>query len=369
VGNFVWEMRDSSVLADCVSNPNAALPIGRWLMKLDVLSIACITALAAASSAYAGGVRPEAENLVTAPSGKGSPEQRAPSTEIEALESQLATLDLQAKSLNDNGNNGKAHDETNGAAKPGGGARTVAITYHGGPIMTGTNTVYFIFYGNWGSNTAQTLLPSLISGESGSPYFNINTTYYNASNVHVTNSLTYGGSTVVSNTTHGTSLTDANISTIVSEAIAAGKFPKSTSASYMVLTSAEVHETSGFCTQYCGWHTHATISSADIKYAFIGNPDQCPSACAAQTTSPNGNSGADGMASIIAHELQESVTDPDLNAWYDRQGAENADKCAWTFGTESTASNGSKYNVTLGGKQWLIQQNWLEAGGCTMHYP
>ena len=40
------------------------------------------------------------------------------------------------------------------------------------------------------------------------------------------------------------------------------------------------------------------------------------------------------MASIIAHELEEAATDPDLNAWYDRRGDENADKCAWTFGTD-----------------------------------
>ena len=59
-------------------------------------------------------------------------------------------------------------------------------------------------------------------------------------------------------------------------------------------------------------------------------------------TSPNGNAGADGMASIIAHELEEAATDPDLNAWYDATGAENADKCAWTFGTEYTAANGSQ---------------------------
>ena len=26
------------------------------------------------------------------------------------------------------------------------------------------------------------------------------------------------------------------------------------------------------------------------------------------------------------------LTDPQLNAWYDQQGDENADKCAWTFG-------------------------------------
>jgi hypothetical protein len=69
------------------------------------------------------------------------------------------------------------------------------------------------------------------------------------------------------------------------------------------------------------------------------------------------------MASIITHELEEAVTDPDLNAWFDSRGYENADKCAWTFGTTSTAANGSKYNMTLGTKQYLIQRNWVNAGG------
>src|ERR1051326_4710112 len=99
--------------------------------------------------------------------------------------------------------------------------------------------------------------------------------------------------------------------------------------------------------------TRGTISGSDIKYAFIGNPARCPSACAEQTTSPNGNLGADGMASIIAHELEESVTDPDLNAWYFSNGQENADKCAWTFGTTHTATNGSKFNMMLGARNYL----------------
>jgi hypothetical protein len=138
-----------------------------------------------------------------------------------------------------------------------------------------------------------------------------------------------------------------------------------------VLTSADVTATSGFCTQYCGWHTHGTISGSDIKYSFVGNPDRCPSACEAQTTSPNNNAGADGMASIISHELEEATTDPDLNAWYDRRGQENADKCAWTFGTTSTAGNGSQYNMTLGSRNYLIQRNWVNASGgfCAVAYP
>jgi hypothetical protein len=84
---------------------------------------------------------------------------------------------------------------------------------------------------------------------------------------------------------------------------------------------------------------------------------------------PNGNVGADGMASIIAHELAEAASDPDLNAWYDRRGYENADKCAWTFGTTSGTS-GAKYNVELGTRKFLIQQNWVNASGgyCALSY-
>lgn len=76
------------------------------------------------------------------------------------------------------------------------------------------------------------------------------------------------------------------------------------------------------------------------------------------------------MASVIAHELEEAVTDPDLNAWYDVRGQENADKCAWTFGTTSTASNGSLYNIKLGTRDYLIQRNWVNASGgyCSMTY-
>ena len=68
------------------------------------------------------------------------------------------------------------------------------------------------------------------------------------------------------------------------------------------------------------------------------------------------------MASIIAHELEEAVTDPHLNAWYDSRGAENADKCAWTFGTTYTA-NGASANMKLGARDYLIQQNWVNAAG------
>ena len=76
------------------------------------------------------------------------------------------------------------------------------------------------------------------------------------------------------------------------------------------------------------------------------------------------------MVSVIAHELEETATDPDLNAWYDSSGAENADKCAWTFGTTYTVSNGSLANMNLGTRDYLVQQNWVNAQGgiCALSY-
>jgi hypothetical protein len=244
------------------------------------------------------------------------------------------------------------------------------INYHGGPVILGTTNVYYIWYGNWSGNTATVILTDFANGIGGSPYFNINTTYYNGSSTHVSNAVHYAGSTTDSYSL-GKSLSDANVQTVVSSAISSGRLPRDTNAVYFVLTSSDVTANSGFCTQYCGWHTNATLGGSDIKFSFVGNPDRCPSSCEAQTgSSPNGNPGADGMASIIAHELEESVTDPDLNAWYDSRGNENADKCAWTFGTTYNAANGAAANMKLGARDYLIQRNWVNAsaGSCAVKY-
>jgi Phosphate-induced protein 1 conserved region len=243
------------------------------------------------------------------------------------------------------------------------------INYHNGPVMLNTVHVYYVWYGSWNSGSAEVpILEDLAGTIGGTPYFHINTTYYNGSNQHVSGNVTFQGATMTP-AYLGNSLSDAQIKTVVSDAIAGG-LPKDTNAVYFVLTSSDVTASSGFCTQYCGWHTHGTISGSDIKYSFVGNPLRCPSACQEQNVGPNGSSGADGMASIISHELEEAVTDPDLNAWYDNRGYENADKCAWTFGSTTTLPNGSHTNMSFGGRDWLIQQNWVNASGgyCAKSY-
>jgi hypothetical protein len=264
----------------------------------------------------------------------------------------------------------KAVHETVPHNQAGGGASSTAISYHGGPVLANGVNAYYIWYGNWSGNISRTILPVLAQYIGGSPYFNINTTYYNGSGVHVLNLVRLAGQTN-DDYSQGTALSDGAVQTVVKAAISSGALgPADPAGVYFVLTSADVNETSGFCTQYCGWHTHGTIAGTDIKYAFIGNPARCPNACSAQSTSPNGNLGADAMASIIAHELEEATTDPDLNAWYDKRGYENADKCAWTFGATYITANGAHANMNLGGLDFLIQQNWVNASGgyCSLRY-
>src|ERR1041385_6009914 len=77
------------------------------------------------------------------------------------------------------------------AGPPKGGSSSNGISYHGGPVMLNTTNIYYIWYGDWSGNTATTILTDLANGISGSPYFNINTTYYNGSNTHVSNSVSY----------------------------------------------------------------------------------------------------------------------------------------------------------------------------------
>lgn len=247
-------------------------------------------------------------------------------------------------------------------------AKASAMVYHGGPVLLGTVRVYYVWYGGWSGRTAPTILADLASGLGGSPYWNINTTYHDGAGTRVSNAIALAGTTTDAYS-QGTSLSSAGVLAVVTGAIGRGALPLDANGIYFVLTSPDVAQ-GGFCSSYCGWHDHATVSGADVKYAFVGDASRCPSACAAQTTGPNGDMGADAMASVVAHEAEEATTDPDLDAWYDRRGNENADKCAWRFGTSYTTANGAKANVKLGSRDYYLQQNWVNAstGACALAY-
>jgi hypothetical protein len=265
---------------------------------------------------------------------------------------------------------------SSGAIKPG-------IQYHGGPVMD-RPTPYLIWYGNWNQSNGsddsagQQIVRDAIHGLSGSNYYVTNASYGVSGLLNVSGLGNGANGTHEINDaySHGSNLSDSQIASIVSSAISKGLGGQGGDANgiYFVLTSSDVNESSGFCTQYCGWHTNGAVGPKSIKYAFVGNANRCLNACAAQTTGPNGNAGVDGMVSVIAHEMEETNTDPQLNAWFSPKGAEDADMCAWTFGSsQSRLSSGAYYNMTLNGistptRNFLIQRELDVNSKCYVDY-
>jgi hypothetical protein len=112
------------------------------------------------------------------------------------------------------------------------------------------------------------------------------------------------------------------------------------------------------CSSFCGYHSHFTYGSTQIKYAVFPYPN-C-SAC-----SLAGKSTADMLTIIGSHEIREAVTNPgDFNAygWYDANGYEGDDKCAWH----------NLYQMSKGG--FWVQPEYSNGGvrtasGFTANYP
>jgi len=237
---------------------------------------------------------------------------------------------------------------------------------------------YLIWYGNWngtGSNTAATqqLVEHFVSTLGGTPYEQVLTTYGDSTG-NASGNVSLGGSI---NVFSSTNLSDSSLQTTVSNVLNSGTLPRNSNGIYFVISSSNINETSGFCTQYCGFHTHATLGGVDIKYAFIGNPDRCPSGCEVQGPGPNGtlgSDGADGIVFLLAGREFDTIADPDLNTWFDGSGQEPAEKCKGMLGMvlncgPGTSCTSGKYNVCFGGNCWLLPEVWENANGgkCVLH--
>jgi hypothetical protein len=254
---------------------------------------------------------------------------------------------------------------------------TSGILYHGGNVLSNSPAIYLIFYGNWAGSTTPSILIDLSQNQASATYASILQTYYSKTATQfnfVQGYARWGGVTYDTSYTYGTSLTDQNILDIVSYNIKKGTISGGrvvSNALYFVITSADVTATSGMCTKYCGWHTSAVLGNGVVRYSYLGSPLRCPNSCSkAQSVYPNDNREADGIANILMHELVESMSDADVDAWYDGTYMENADKCAWNFGTTYTAPNGATANMKIGTRHYLVQQNWVNANGgyCGLKY-
>lgn len=240
------------------------------------------------------------------------------------------------------------------------------MLYHGGRVIVEPVNVYFVWYGDWGGNTARAILPEFVAALSNSDYFQINATYQDAGGNRATATVQFAAA-AEDRYSRGRDLDDADVQAILLSKLQSGSLPEDEKGVYFVLTSSDV-SIYGFCSVYCGYHGYM---SSGPKYALIGNPAACPKACIGPTKiSPNHNQGADFMASVIAHELSEIITDPYLDGWYDEVGQENADKCLWQYGWPRRVGPDEMdwANLTLSDHNYFIQKNWVNdgAGYCAL---
>ena len=241
------------------------------------------------------------------------------------------------------------------------------VEYHGGALMLAPKNLYLIWYGSWSGSTAPAILTDLALNIGGSSYLGAITRYPNAFGVAPSSNVSFAGS-IADAYSRGTSFTRDDFGFIVAQAVATQVLPADPDGVYVVFTSADVAETSGFGTEYCGFHTTTSSGGVTLKAVFVGHPDRAPAQCKPQTVGPNGDAAADAMANMMVNGLFNTILDPEFTGWYDKFLLEPADKCAWNFGTTYTTTNGARANVSLGGRDYLLQQLWVPGsrGFCTL---
>ena len=222
---------------------------------------------------------------------------------------------------------------------------TPNMTYHGGKILTSTTTKAIFWGTSWGSYTGDKItgMDDWYSGFGGSNYAKT-TTEYTGSNGTTTvgASSTYGGHIIDTSAASG----GGSSSAILAEVCKVVTSPDpSGNGYYAVYTDLPRGNAS-----YCAWHSAGSCNGQAIQFAFFWKLDG-DAGCDPQDTTTGHSQGLAAIANVSGHELAEAMTDPaSPGAWYDGSGAENGDKCAWTFGGPSvTFSNGTK---------WKLQGEW-----------
>ena len=254
---------------------------------------------------------------------------------------------------------------------------TSKMVYHNGPVLTGIRNFYTIYYGCWtdncgfaGDTTIPRVLADFYTSIGNSPYAQINSTYTDASGQPAASAFIYGGEVVDASYSRGVDLTPADIVSLISYQVNNFQLPQDSNGIYVIIASADIASTeTGFCTPGVPpFHAQGLVNGSPVKYIFLGNPNRCPTVAGPQFSrsgpTPNNSYAADVLVSNFAHALNGLVTNPTGSGWYDRYGLENTDKCQDaagqpTFGATYLTANGARANVRMGGRDFLIQQNWV----------
>jgi hypothetical protein len=208
-------------------------------------------------------------------------------------------------------------------------ARGGNLINHGGPVITHAKQVSIFWGTEFGTQNSPSQLASDMMaffanfGTTGE--YNVITQYSGIQTTNLTNDSWWDGLNPPTN------VTDTALRNEVKKylnAVHGGIADASTI--YEVFLPSTSYSSSGGSTscggpnlQYCAYHSHFSFNGVDVKYSSL----PYPSCGGCQWT---GFTTAQNFDHFACHETREAVTDPDLNAWYDRSGNEADDKCAWS---------------------------------------
>ncbi|HTD34499.1 MAG TPA: hypothetical protein VK665_12600 [Candidatus Elarobacter sp.] len=212
-------------------------------------------------------------------------------------------------------------------------AQAVNMTYHGGPVQTAPK-IYVVYWGSaWNGSGdpygEQSYYNAFIGIVGGSKWLNTVTQYTQSNGQHVGNaSGSFVGSYVDTGSTPPSAPTQSQIANEAARA-AAHYGDYSSNASYVVAMPHGIVP-SGFGTQYCAWHSAATVSGkGTISYTNLPYIHDAGASCGAGSVNNPGY--LDGVSIVGGHEQAETETDPQPNTgWLDSSNGEIGDKCAWT---------------------------------------
>lgn len=264
---------------------------------------------------------------------------------------QMSSVSSQGKNDDNQGDDGPADAKVHHVkdwveqAKPTGQARSAPnMTYHGGKIMTTAN-IKAIFWGtSWASSAGDkvTGMDSFYSGWNNTIFARTNIEY-TGSNGTAGASSAYSGHVFDPTAASGGGSTSAILAAVCRNITT----PDASGNGYYPVYTDVPRGNAG----YCAWHSAGSCGGKPVQFAFYFKLDG-DSGCDPVDASGLHSQGLAAIANVSAHELSEALTDPaSPGAWYDSQGYENADKCAWVFNATSLQSFSN-------GSQWKVQGNW-----------
>ncbi len=240
-----------------------------------------------------------------------------------------------------------------------------SLRYHGGPTMT-TNTTYAIYWqpSNWSQQfpSGYSTLVDQYFGDVAADSGKTSNVYYTETQYSgIQYKSTFAGSAVdtdplpasgCSDSASSVCVSDAQLATEVSHFTSSHGLPQNSTTEYFVYFAPGVGSCLGSAgcafVNYCAYHN----SSGSLIYAnmpYVENVSGCDAG-----HHPNSQLG-DATINVTSHEHNESITDEFGNAWYDVQGYEDGDKCAWSWGAWLGGSGSTVYNQSINGHHYALQ--------------